>query len=208
MSVIPFQTPMTFLIIGRSRSGKSEFIKQMILEAEHMFEPPPSRILYCYSVWSDGYDVLEGKVDFRNDIPSNEELSDWWKQNKKETLLILDDFMHYINEEISKIFCITSHHAHVSCMVTLQNIFHPNPHLREISLNTDCFCLFKNSRSVKQIKTLASQMFDGKINYFMDSYYKAVGKQYGYLIVHLDHEYTLRTCIFSDEDTVVYLPKN
>ena len=207
MSVIPFQTPMTFLIIGRSRSGKSEFLKKLILEADTMFQPPPSRILYCYSVWTDGYEELVDRVEFRKDIPTNEELTEWWRENRKETLLVLDDFMHSINEEISKLFCITSHHAHVSCAVTLQNLFHPNQYLREMSLNTDCFCLFNNPRSVVQIKILSSQIFPGKTDYLMDSYHKAVEKPYGYLIVHLGHTHTLRTCIFSHEDTVVYLPK-
>ena len=147
MCTLPFPLPTNFLIIGKSRSGKSEFIKKMILKSELMFIPPPFRIIYCYSVWSEGYEELEDKVEFRKDIPSNEELIEWWRDNKRETLLIIDDFMHCINEEISKLFCITSHHAHVSCMVTIQNLFHPNQHLREMSLNTDCYCLFNNPRS-------------------------------------------------------------
>ena len=207
MCTIPFSMPSNFLVVGRSRSGKSEFIKKMIIEAKNMFDPPPSRILYCYSTWSDGYEELEDKVEFRPNIPSNEELTDWWREHRKETLLVLDDYMHSINEEISKLFCITSHHAHVSCMVTIQNMFHQNQYLREMSLNTDCFCLFNNPRSVAQIKTLASQMFPGKTDYFMESYKKSVEKPYGYLIVHLGHKYALRTCIFPKEDTIVYLPK-
>lgn len=208
MCSVPFKLPQNFLVVGRSKSGKSQFIKKMILHSEDMFQPSPARIIYCYSAWSVGYEDLEGKVEFRKTIPKNEELTEWWEEHRRETLLIIDDFMHSINDEISKIFCITSHHAHVSCMVTLQNIFHPNPHIREISLNTDCFCLFKNSRSAKQIKTLASQMYPGKTEYFMDSYNKAVETQYGYLIVHLDHKYALRTCIFPAENTLVYLQKN
>ena len=207
MCTIPFSMPLNFLVVGRSRSGKSEFIKKMITEAESMFLPPPSRILYCYSTWSDGYEELEDKVEFKTSIPSNEELTEWWRENRKDTLLILDDFMHSMNEEISKLFCITSHHAHVSCMVTIQNLFHPNQYLREMSLNADCFCLFKNPRNVIQVKTLAAQMFPRKTDYFMESYHKAVEYPYGYLIVHLGHKYSLRTCIFPEQDTIVYLPK-
>ena len=58
-----------------------------------------------------------------------------------------------------------------------------------------------------QSKKLASQMYPGKTDYFMESYQKAVQNPYGYLIVHLGHKYTLRTCIFPEQDTIVYLPK-
>lgn len=200
---LPFELPVNFLVVGPSKSGKSEFIKRLILESDKIFSPPPSRIIYCYSVWTDGYDELEDRVEFRKDIPTNRELMEWWEENRKETLLIMDDLMHVINEDMSKLFCITSHHAHVSCVLAVQNLFYQNKYMRECSLNTNVFCLFKNSRSALQIKTLATQMYPGKTNYFMDSYYKAVEQQYGYLVVHLDHKYPLRSRIF--EDTIIYL---
>jgi len=198
-----FELPLNILVAGPTKCGKSEWIKRLILEADEIFQPVPARIIYCYSVWTDGYDELEDKVEFRKDIPSNQELREWWVENRAETLLILDDLMHSIGSETSKLFCITSHHAHVSCILVVQNLFYQNRYMRECSMNTDCFCLFKNCRSALQIKTLATQMFPGKTGYFMDSYFRAVDKPHGYLIVQPGHQYPLRTNIF--EDTVVYL---
>jgi len=207
---VQFTLPTNFIVAGPSQSGKSTFLKRLILESDHLFVNPPGRIIYVYSIWSDDYAELEGLVEFRTQIPSSEELLEYWGRERKESLLILDDMMHCIGLEMSKMFTATSHHARVGIVLVLQNLFYSNKFLRDISLNTQCFCLFKNSRTVQQVKTLASQMYPGRTDYFMESFSKATDPKFGYLVVDLNcpPKFALRSNIFKNEDTILYLPKN
>lgn len=212
--------PKNFLIAGSTQSGKTHFIKRMLLEAESLFFPKFDRIIYCYGAWQPMFDELQyqlgAMIQFRTDIPSKEELTKIWQEKGGHTMLILDDKMGSLKENalgasVLEIICVISHHCQVSVVVTLQNIFH-NKVVREISLNTHYMCLFRNNRSFQQIRTLGNQIMPSQIKYFLDSYEKATSKNYGYLLVDLapdrNIKFQLRSCIFSDENTVIYLPKD
>ena len=134
----------------------------------------------------------------------------------KETVLILDDKMSSLNDTASgnsvvDIVCVLCHHCHVSCIITLQNLFHASKAVREISLNSQYICLFRNNRSARQVTTLGSQVFPGQTQYFMNSYDLATAKNYEYIIVDLssniDSRLRLRSAIFPGEETIAYLPK-
>ena len=185
-----------------------------------MFTPAPSKIIYCYTSWQEKYDVLEKAlgemIQFRTDIPSSEELTAIWQETHKETLLIHDDKMSCLNDSLSghsvvDIVCVLCHHCRVSCIITLQNLFHASKTVREISLNSQYICLFRNNRSARQVHTLGSQAFPGQTQYFMGSYDLATAKNYGYMIVDLssniDARLRLRSAVFPGEETIVYLPK-
>lgn len=208
--MVPFTLPMNFQLIGSSQSGKSEFIKKMILNSDKVFKNPPSRIIYVYTVWSERFEELENLVEFTRSIPSNDELIDFYNKERKSTLLILDDCMDMIDKQVARMAFATGHHCNLSLVLTCQVVFPKNPHLRDVSSNVHCFILFKNLRNFNQIKTLASQIYPGKTGFFMDSYQKAVKADYGYLVVQLNcpEKYALRTNIFPPDYTLVYLPKN
>lgn len=206
------------MVVGCSQSGKSEYIKNMLLNYNEMFDPPPARALFCYSVWQKAYQELEETlgdfIEFRTSIPSKDELIELWNRNKDETILILDDKMPIIKDDqtgrhIAEIVCVLSHHCHVSCFLTTQNVFH-NRILREISLNCHYMVLFKNSRSALQVKTLATQIMPSNVNFFMESYFKATDCKYGYLVIDLSPDsielYRLRTKVFPENELIVFLP--
>ena len=218
--VIPFDLPKTVLIVGASQCGKTFFIRRLLLEYKQMFKPEPKKIIYCYTAWQDKYDELEKElgdmVDFRTDIPSKDELTKIWQETHSETILVLDDKMSSLNDNASgssvvDIVCVLCHHCHISCIITLQNLYHASKAVREIGLNSQYICLFKNNRSARQIGTLASQTMPGQVQYFMKSYELATANNYGYLIVDLspniDNKLKLRTHIFAGDTTIVYLPQ-
>lgn len=220
-SLIPFDLPKSFLVVGATQSGKTEFIKRLLLHHGIMFNPPPKKIIYVFSIWQDKYqeieDALGDIVQFRTDIPSKEELCQLWEEYRCETLLILDDKMSSLNDgatgaHVVDIVCILTHHCHVSCIIALQNIFHQSKAVREIGLNSQYMCLFRNSRSARQIKHLASQSMPTQMEYFLDSYERATARNYGYLVADLaptdeNKKFQLRTNVFPGDKTVVYLPK-
>ena len=56
---IIFKTPCSCVIAGPSQSGKSTVLKKILQDNKLLFSPAPTKIYYCYSVWSSGYEPLK-----------------------------------------------------------------------------------------------------------------------------------------------------
>jgi len=220
-SVTKFELPKNMLVVGSTQAGKTCFVHRLLLQHAEMFTQKVSRIIYCFSVWQEKYEQLEAALgslkQSRSDIPSKQELVELYNEIKGEIIVIFDDKINLLEDNaigrsIVEIVCVLCHHCHISCIITLQNMFHASKVVREIGLNSQYVCLFRNNRSVRQVKTLASQTMPTQIDYFMASYDMATGVDYGYLVVDLSHNNTqsrfkLKTNIFPDQLTTVYLPK-
>ena len=67
----------------------------------------------------------------------------------------------------------------------------------------------KSMRNASQIRCLATQLYLGNIGFMMGAYQDAMKEAYGYLVIDMspsaDDLYRLRTHIFLDEDTVIYM---
>ena len=86
-------------------------------------------------------------------------LQPYGKRPTGRPLLVLDDKMSSLNDSamgnaVVDIVCVLCNHCHVSCIITLQNLFHASKAVREISLNSQYICLFRNNRSARQVNTL------------------------------------------------------
>ena len=219
--LIPFTLPQNMSVQGSTQAGKTEFVKRLLLNYKTMFTPLVNKIIYVYSVWQGKFDHLESTlgdiIEFRKDIPSKEYLINLWEETRAPSLLVLDDQMSNLSDNrqgahVAEIVCVLSHHCHVSCIITLQDMFYESKAARLISRNSHCICLFRNHRNGRQVSTLASQILPGQTKYFMDSYERATKHNYGYLIVDLspngDDRYKLRSNIFPGEETVVFLPQS
>ena len=68
----------------------------------------------------------------------------------------------------------------------------------------------RNPSGQLQIRTVGSQLFPGRLNYFMDAYKDATEKQFSYLVINMHpnakEELRLSSQIFPNELTEVYLP--
>ena len=63
----------------------------------------------------------------------------------KVNLLIIYDIMHEMNEVVTKLFTIRSHHMNKSVLLFTKNIFHQNKHYITVSRNAHYMVLFKNA---------------------------------------------------------------
>jgi hypothetical protein len=219
--LIPFQLPKNISVQGATQAGKTEFVKRLLINYKAMFTPQVEKIIYVYSVWQDNFGDLENIlgdiIEFRKDIPSKKYLTELWETYRAHSLLVLDDQMSNLNDNlqgshVAEIVCVLSHHCHVSCIITLQDMFYESKAARLISRNSHCICLFRNHRNGRQVSSLASQVLPGETKYFMDSYERATKRSYGYLIIDLspnvDKRYKLRSNIFPGEETIVFLPQS
>ena len=197
--------PFTCIVSGPSGSGKTVFTVRLIDHANTMIEPAPERILWCYGIYQKFFNDLK-HVEFHEGLPDIATFD-----GRQRTLLILDDLMHETDDRVSQIFTRVSHHKNMSVLYLTQNLFYGSKQNRTISLNSHYLVLFKNVRDVTQISHLAAQMYPGKSKFMIESYRDATSTPFSYLLVDLkpdtDDKVRLRTNIFPDETTFVYVHK-
>lgn len=71
--------------------------------------------------------------------------------------------------------------------------------------------LFKNPRDKLQISVLARQMYSDNSKYFLECFWDATARPFGYLLVDLKaqtpEELCLQSGVFPWEKLIVYVPK-
>ena len=70
---IKFQPQSLILVAGPSSSGKTQYVKKLILNAEKVFQEPPQEILYFMQYNQPAYQELKGelgeKISFYDTFP-------------------------------------------------------------------------------------------------------------------------------------------
>ena len=102
-------------------------------------------------------------------------------KNASQSLVVLDDLIHYPKDVITKIFTVYSLDYNFSVMFTAQNLF--NKSICEISLNLHFVVLFKNCRDTSQIQHFMRQAFQENIKDAFQAYKKATSEARGYLLL-------------------------
>lgn len=201
--MLRFYHPFSAIICGSSGSGKTRLTHDIIKAIDEMVIPSPKRVVWVYQHWQTLYQGLIGKVHFVDQIPELDELQD--------SLLVLDDMMSEHEDIVAKIFTRLRHHANLSVIYIIQNLFYKSKLQRTISLNSQYIILFKNPRDLSQINNLARQMFPGQGGYLVDAYKKATEDRYSYLAIDLRQEtpdnLRLQSKILPGQLTEVYVPK-
>ena len=206
MMDVRLKHPFTCTVAGPTQSGKTQFVVRLIKHANELITLPPENIVYCYGEFQPLFAKLPG-VEFHEGLPEVKRFD-----GRRRELLIIDDLMNEADQNVCKLFTKLSHHRNVSVVFLTQNLFHKNPHVRTMNLNTHYLVLFKNPRDATQVATLARQMYPGKSKFVLEAFEDATKEPYGYLLIDLkpetDEKYRLRTNIFPDDDRqYAYVPR-
>lgn len=212
MSVtLPFEPCSSIWLSGQTGSGKTRWVYQFLNNIEKMYSrDPPMKILYCYGIHQYLFDEMEAKIPnfySKEGLPSKEEMDDFTK-DRKHCLIVIDDLMHEVmkNKDMELLFTQGTHHRCVSIILITQNMYPGGKHSRTIALNTWYMVLMKNLRDVSQVGTLGRQLYPGKSKAFIRAYED--GLTYKYFVIDMspngEDRYRLRTCVFPDEDPIVY----
>ena len=184
--------PFNALVCAATQSGKTTWIYNLLM-SRHI-EPFPQRIYWIYSYYCTPlFDELRASlphIEFVKGLPkgvSEEEFA------PPDALIIIDDMIEDVNRDILSLFVKGSHHLRRSCILVLQNMYHSNPHMRTISLNSHYIVLFKQPRDMMQIMCLGKQMYPHASRGFLQAYKSATDRPYGYLL--LDLKGTTRDCL-------------
>jgi hypothetical protein len=176
----------------------------------HYLQYQCKKVMYCYGVWQKLFEDKEKELalDFHEGLPTEEEVIHF--ADGSHNVIVIDDLMDQVvdSPQIQNLFTRLSHHKFVSVIFVNQNMFCQGRCARNISLNTHYMFLLRNPRDLMQFNILARQT--GMKNTLIEAYRDCISKPYGYLLVdlspHSDENYSLKTNIFPEEDTIVYLP--
>ena len=199
----PLESACTFALVGPSRSGKSQTIRKIIQYKDAVFTSPIHTVLYCYNVWSDDFNAIEG-VTFLKGMPSRADIEKL-TASRLHSLLILDDLAEALqkNAFATELFTAYSHHFNMSIGVTLHNLF--TPHTRTITLNLLYFFLYKNPRDTEQVKLLGRQLGMRSV---LTQAYNDMDAQYQYIVVDMtgrcSEKLRIRRNIFPDENMISF----
>jgi hypothetical protein len=205
---IPFKHPFTGICAGPTGSGKTELMKNIILNYREMIKPAPAKIYWYYAESQPKLELALSPVgvEFREGIPELTEFN-----GAEPTLLIVDDFMTECNSQITKLFTKGSHHRNLSIWFLMQNFFHTGKEIRSITLNAHYIILFKNPRDKQQVKVLGRQMFDSDYQVMEEAFGDATAQPHGYLLVDLKQDtpehLRLRANILPGQQLAVYVSK-
>ena len=209
---IKFAHPFTCLVAGPTGCGKTVFVRNVLKSSVDMIDLPPERIIWCYGIYQNAYtemmrelpsiEFVEGISDLESNLDPN-----------VRNLVVIDDLMSECGKDpkISNLFCRGSHHKNLSIFFLVQNLFQKSSEIRTISLNSHYIVAFKNPRDKSQISHLGKQLYPGHTRFVQEAYEDATQFPYGYLLIDLKpntpEEYRLRTNIFPNEYTAVYVRK-
>ena len=200
-----FRSPSTCVIAGPTGCGKTVLLLKILKHVNEIFEIPPIKIIWCYTVYQDKFKEFENMIEFHEGIYDVKRLEGM----RGHKIIILDDLLHKLNEDIAEMFTVMSHHLNLTVFFITQNIFSKNKHMRDVTLNTQYLILFGQRRDVSQVSILGSQMFPQLRKEFLNIYKEHTTKPHGYLVIDVHPKNTyrvlLRTPILPDEPEIVYI---
>ena len=208
---VRLQHPYTCLVAGPTSCGKTQFVKKIIEEGEHVVNGSAEKIIWLYGEYQPAYMELSSKflhILFIEGIPEN--LNEYIDP-KFRNLIVIDDLMSETgnDKKVTNLFTKGSHHRNLSVILLLQNLFYNGKESRTISLNAHYIVLFKNPRDNTIVTSLARQMYPGKIKFLQEAFRDATKLPYHYLFLDLkpytDEKFRVRTCIMPSEIQYAYV---
>jgi hypothetical protein len=187
----------------------------LLQQKDHVFNPPPQKILYCFSQWQSKFDLMQNTItgiEFFEGLPSSSFINEW-SNAATPTLIVLDDLIEKVcsSEAMLHLFTVQVHHLSISTIVLSQSLYPLGKYGRVYSLNCTYIVLFRNLRDGLQIRRFGGQLFPYNPKYFMQAYEHATSIPFGNLIIdihpHSDRKYQLRSCILYDDIPIIYVPK-
>lgn len=215
MAAVPLVAHSGYLVAGCTGSGKSTWMKRLLTHVNDMFDETPSRTMYCYTVYQPLFDEMISVIPsltFHRGLPSQQTIKDF-AQDASHTILILDDLADKVvqSQEMTDLFTKFNHHLGISTFFLVQNLYTQGKHARTIYLNCHYIILFKSLRDKGQIALMGRQILGNRSRSMVEAYDDCMKTPYNYLVVdispHTDDRFRLRSAVFPEEETVVYIPK-
>jgi DNA replication protein DnaC len=105
---VRFKTPANFYISGQSQTGKSYLVRQLLYNLNDLFDPVPSKIVYCFAEHQEVFHDMAQEIpniSFVKRFPDN--VYDIL-EGYKNSLVIIDDLMSECSKDqrVSDLFTV------------------------------------------------------------------------------------------------------
>jgi septin family protein len=194
-----FNLPFTTMVVGPSGCGKTALVSKILLNSESLFDKKIDRVVFCYSVWQQAYELfklLPINVEFVVGLNENFNFSP-----TKTNILIIDHLFSSAKDSsnIQNLFAVESHHRNISVFLIAHNVFTKGIYSRDLSLNSSNLILFRNPRDSIQINVLARQIFPNKSKAFLEIFDDATKDvPHGYIFLDFKQSTRMRMRIQSN----------
>lgn len=201
-----FRHPATIIISGPSGSGKSNFVKQLILNSADLIKTEDlsgvkgfDLVIVLYKIWTKLYENLQEcsstKIVFYKDTISESQLEKEIIGFKTPVLWVDDGLSDENVYFIEDVFTRYSHHLNLSCILLTHNLYGQKKNtncLRTINRNAQYIIIFNypRDRMVSRVLTQQSQSTKVKAKCLLQTIEKTLNSQpYGYFLL----DFTQRT---------------
>ena len=191
----PFQN---IVLCGASGAGKTTLLKNIVREANDLFVPNPTLILFIYKAYDPDFDTLKqngDKLMFLPDLPNDKEL-DQILENENHTILILDDVLDMSsNPFYCDLLMFRSHHQRITPIISCQHLFNKGKFTQALASNMHGLFLLPGPRDQMTVLNIGKQLGEcatlrsiyrdvcqqGSFNYLFINCHPAVPKQMRYI---------------------------
>ena len=209
LKILKFKHPFTCIVAGPTFSGKTTWVRKFLTNWKYIVdnisvEKEYLNVLWCHGQSQDLHQIPIDNVTitYVKGFPSTSDL-----EQMKPDMVVLDDLMNELknNQEMKNLFTKTAHHSGISVIYIVQNIFHQDKAMRDISLNTHYVVAMRGPRMTRQLGAFAEQIFPKSSTQLMSIYKDATVNKFSYLLFDLhpmsEEKFCIRTRIFKDELT-------
>jgi len=197
-----FQTPFTMLLVGKTQSGKTSFVKQLLDRSESMFDTHSGSVYYFYHSWQPAYEQIN--ATFIQGMCTTKWVEENIGSNVKSATIVIDDLASEITSDTARLFTVISHHKNINIVVMVHSLFMNDSAYRLMSYNSKYIVIFKNVRDASTIVNFAKQFDPHNSKRLVEIYREATKDSYSYLLFDLssiqEDDYRLRSNIFFEND--------
>ena len=164
-------------------SGKTSFIQDIL--RRRMITDFPEKIFYFYKV----YQPFMGEWNSNAELPTIEFVEglelDRVKDYGGNCTLVIDDLLINKQKATAEFFIFYSHHLDVTVFFLTQTLYPRDEYFRLMLLNSHYLVIFSDIRSMRQVRTLASQLFgpDEK-DRLLNAYKKSIKEPYSFVVLN------------------------
>lgn len=169
------------VISGASGAGKTHFLFALLEQRAKLFKPIPKNIFYYYGVEQKEF----CDYPFINFIEGLPDISIIPRDELDGSIVIIDDQMESVDKNVVSLFTKYSHHLNFNLCICLQNFYHKNRHIRDITLQCGIIVLFDSPRDRTICLHLGKQLYPGKSNFLTSVFEKVIATPFGYLFIDL-----------------------
>lgn len=205
------KVPFGCLIYGAPQSGKSHFIKNLLVHRERLLSDPIDYIVYFYGENSKTISEIRHEM---TDVILVEGLPDDFSdyiRNDGRALFLFDDLMDGVanSKEMVELVTKKCQHRCISWIVTFQNAFHHGTERVSITRAANSLVVFNSPLDKTVPHLLATRIMPQDRQTFLDIFEEATRESYSYLFCD-GHPRTpsrarLRSHIFG-EYQLLYIP--